>query len=310
MQKILAIVGPTAVGKTALSVDLAKALGAEVICCDSMQIYRKMNIGTAKPTEKEQEGVVHHLLDVVDPKNPFSCADYQVLAREAIAKVSAQGKLPILCGGTGLYLDSVLYDRPFAQIPQDDALRAQLNAQDAQSLYEQLCQVDPSAAAATHANNKKRVVRALEIYLLTHKTKTQWDLQSQALPPLYDAVLLGIDFVDRACLYERIDRRVDQMAAQGLEQEVRSLSGLCAQTAAQAIGYREWQDYFAQKCTKEQVLAKIKQNSRNYAKRQLTWFHAKKVRWLMRTGTESREQLLSQALALLPEFTPQKEAAL
>ncbi len=302
MNRILAIVGPTASGKTALSVALARAYDGEIISCDSMQIYRGMDIGTAKPTVQERDGVAHHLFDIADVTEPFSCAEYQRAARAAIADVQSRGKLPILCGGTGLYLDSVLYDRPFAEIPLDRALRDRLNGQDADTLYAQLCQIDPDAAAVTHANNKKRVVRALEIYHLTGKTKTQWDAESRAQRPLYDATLLGLDFTDRKTLYARIDARVELMMAAGLEAEVRALPLAEGQTAAQAIGYRELLDHFAGHCDRQTAIDRIKQNSRNYAKRQLTWFRAHDVQWIYRTGAETEAELLRQAKELLAPY--------
>jgi len=301
MNRILAIVGPTASGKTALSVALAKAYNGEILSCDSMQLYRGMDIGTAKPTREERAGVPHHLFDLANVTDSFSCAEYQKAARAAIADVQSRGKLPIFCGGTGLYLDSVLYDRPFSEIPLDPALRARLNEQDADALYAQLCRVDPDSAAITHANNKKRVVRALEIYHLTGKTKTQWDAESRAQKPLYDATLIGLDFADRSTLYARINARVEQMIAAGLEAEVRALPLAAGQTAAQAIGYRELLDCFAGRCDRETAIERIKQNSRNYAKRQLTWFRAHDVRWIVRTGEESEAELLRLAKELLAQ---------
>ncbi len=302
--QILAIVGPTASGKTALSVTLAKHLCGEILSCDSMQIYRRMNIGTAKPTENEKEGIPHHLLDLVDPEENFSCAEYQRLAREKIAEVSAKGKLPIFCGGTGLYLDSVLYDRPFDQIPCDPALRAELQQADPEALYAELQKIDPAAAQATHKNNRKRVQRAIEIYRLTGKTKTQWDLESQQQKPLYDLTVLGLDYQDRQILYDRIDARVELMMAQGLEQEVRSLALKEGTTAAQAIGYQEFFPYFRGEASLQQVIAQIKQNSRNYAKRQLTWFRRPKpgippTHWLYRDELPETEALRSAALRVL-----------
>ncbi len=301
MQKILAIVGPTAVGKTALAIDLAKELNGEIISCDSMQIYRNMNIGTAKPTLQERDGVVHHLIDVVDADDAYSCADYQTDARRAADDILARGKLPIFCGGTGLYLDSVLYDRPFAEIPCDQDLRARLNARLAEDLFQELQQVDPDSAFATHQNNKKRVVRALEVYYLTGKTKTQWDSDSRKIAPRYDATIIGLDETDRDRLYARIDARVDEMIAQGLEEEVRKLNLPRNSTAAQAIGYCEFFDYFDEKITLQEVISQIKQHSRNYAKRQLTWFRARNVKWILREEDTTKEEVKARALALVRE---------
>ncbi len=299
MTTLLAIVGPTAVGKTALSIALAKELHGEIISCDSMQIYRNMDIGTAKPSFPEREGIPHHLIDIVDPSEPYSCADYQTDARKAVEDVLSRGKLPIFCGGTGLYLDSVLYDRPFEEIPCDSTLRATLQARDGDDLYAELLQIDPDSALATHPNNKKRVVRALEVYYLTGKTKTAWDAQSKLRKPRYRMVKIGLDETDRARLYARIDARVDEMIAQGLESEVRALSLQKKDTAAQAIGYHEFFDYFDGLCTKEDAIEKIKQHSRNYAKRQLTWFRAHgDVKWILRDSTTTNEDVLQTALQI------------
>ncbi len=299
MPNLLAIVGPTAVGKTALSIALAKKLNGEIISCDSMQIYRKMDIGTAKPTLAERDGVPHHLFDIVDAAEPFSCADYQEKANAAVQDILSRGKLPIFCGGTGLYLDSVLYDRPFAEIPCDMALRARLNARENKDLYAELCKVDPNSAAATHQNNKKRVVRALEVYYLTGKPKSVWDAESHNVTPRYDAVVIGLDESDRARLYARIDARVDEMVAQGLEQEVKDLALDRQSTAAQAIGYHEFLDYFDRLCDRETAISQIKQHSRNYAKRQLTWFRAKPyLHWIVRQEHTTKEDVLAQALAI------------
>ncbi len=302
--QLLAIVGPTASGKTALSVALAHALSGEILSCDSMQIYRKMNIGTAKPTEEEKEGVPHHLLDIVDPCQNFSCAEYQQLAREKIAQIRARGNLPIFCGGTGLYLDSVLYDRPFDQIPSDPILRAELQKTDPDLLYAELQKIDPASAQAIHKNNQKRVQRAVEIYRLTGKTKTQWDLESQQQRPLYDLTVLGLDYRDRKTLYDRIDLRVDLMMAQGLEEEVRSLGLQENTTAAQAIGYGEFFPYFRGERSLQEVVDQIKQNSRNYAKRQLTWFRRQKpgippTRWIFRDELPTTQALLQAAITEL-----------
>ncbi len=301
MQKIIAIVGPTAVGKTALAIDLAKELNGEIISCDSMQIYRKMDIGTAKPSLQERQGVAHHLIDIVDADEAYSCADYQTDARRAIEDILARGKLPIFCGGTGLYLDSVLYDRPFAEIPCDEELRARLNEREAQELFCELQQIDPESAMATHQNNKKRVVRALEVYYLTGKTKTRWDEESRKIAPRDDITVIGLDESDRDRLYARIDARVDEMVAQGLEEEVRALRLKRTSTASQAIGYHEFFDYFDGKITKEEAILQIKQHSRNYAKRQLTWFRARNVKWILREEHTTKEEVKARALALIRE---------
>lgn len=285
-EKILAIVGPTASGKTALSIALAKRLNGEVVSFDSMQIYRGMDIGTAKPTLAERSGVVHHMFDVADPSEVFSCADYSHMAREAIADIHARGKLPILVGGTGLYLESVLYARSFETTTFDPAIRERLSRCTPEELWTRLCAVDPDAAASTHQNNVRRVIRALEIYEATGKTKTELDRASQT-EERYDAVLCGIDFADRAVLAERIDRRVDQMLAEGLLQEVQAVASTLSETARQAIGYKELLGYLDGTESLSQAVDTIKLRSRQYAKRQRTWFaHLKKVYWYYRQACE------------------------
>jgi len=286
--RILAVCGPTASGKTALSIELAKRHSGEIISCDSMQIYRGMDIGTAKPTEAEKCGIPHHLIDIVDPSEPFSAADYAPLAKAAIADILARGKLPIFCGGTGLYLDAVLTETDYADVDTDPALRASLLA-DAEkygpdALWQRLYAVDPDAAAATHKNNVKRVARALEIYLASGITKTEWDARSRLRESPFDAVILALDR-PREALYARIDLRVDLMIAAGLPEEVRALyeSGRLARqsSAAQAIGYKEFLGWLDGNMTLEEATEAVKLASRRYAKRQLTWFRRNPaVHWL------------------------------
>jgi len=272
--KLIAVVGPTASGKTALSLDLAEALDGEILSCDSMQIYRRMNIGTAKPSSEERRGIPHHLIDIVEPDEDFSCADYKKLAEAAIADVVSRGKVPIFCGGTGLYLDAVLNSGGFSPSVSPD-IRDTLAARDADSLWEELCHIDPEAAALTHRNNTKRVIRALEIYYGTGKTKTEWDKLSQTAESRYDLLTIGLDYRDRAILYDRIERRVDQMMAMGLVEEVRSLALAPSSTAGQAIGYKEIDLWLNGTLSYDDAVALLKQNTRRYAKRQLTWFRRK-----------------------------------
>ncbi|MBQ2707829.1 MAG: tRNA (adenosine(37)-N6)-dimethylallyltransferase MiaA [Clostridia bacterium] len=286
--RILAVCGPTASGKTALAIELARRHNGEIISCDSMQIYRGMDIGTAKPTEEEKCGIPHHLIDIVDPCEPFSAADYAPLAKAAAADILARGKLPIFCGGTGLYLDAVLTDNDYADADTDPALRASL-LDDAEkygpdALWQRLYAVDPDAAAAIHKNNVKRVARALEIYLTSGVTKTEWDARSRLRESPYDAVILALDR-PREALYARIDLRVDLMIAAGLPEEVRALyeSGRLPRdcTAAQAIGYKEFLGWLDGTMTLEEAADAVKLASRRYAKRQLTWFRRNPaVHWL------------------------------
>ena len=276
--KIVVITGPTASGKTALGVALCQKLGGEVVSADSMQIYRRMDIGTAKATAGEQALAVHHMIDVADPAENWSVARYVEAAGACVEDILARGKLPVVVGGTGLYIDSLLSGRSFAGGPADPALRQELNERydeiGAEALLRELSKVDPARAEKLHPGDKKRVVRALEVFILTGKTITQHDEETRALPPRYDAAKLALDFENRQDLYDRIDRRVDDMFRRGLMDEVRALlnSGVpetC--TAMQAIGYKEAVDAVRGLCTEAEAAARIAQESRRYAKRQLTW---------------------------------------
>ena len=284
MQKIkfLAIAGPTASGKTALSVALARRLGGEIVSCDSMQLYRGMSIGTAKPTEAEMGGIVHHMIDVADPDVPFNAADYVCMAQAAIEKITARGSIPILCGGTGLYLDSLLRGG-FAETQADPALRESLlefaATHGAHALHERLRAVDPESADAIHENNVKRVARALEVYETTGMTKTEADRRSREVASPYDALVVGLFYPTREILYERIGRRVDMMLADGLLEETRALDDagvfMKNSTAAQAIGYKEILPYLHGEESLESAKERLVIATRHYAKRQLTWFGAK-----------------------------------
>lgn len=287
--RIAAVVGPTASGKTALAIELAKRFDGEVISCDSMQIYKGMDIGTAKPTPDETCGIPHHMIDIIEPSESFSAADYAPLATAAAEDIISRGKLPIFCGGTGLYLDSVLTANEYADVETDLTLRASLledvERDGALALWNKLNEVDPESAAATHPNNVKRVARALEIFLSSGITKTEWDKRSRESPPPFDATVIALDR-EREELYSRIDLRVDLMMKAGLEDEVRELikSGRLPRnsTAAQAIGYKELISYFDGEYPIEDAISLIKQSSRRYAKRQLTWFRRNsEVKWLI-----------------------------
>ena len=269
--KVLAVVGPTASGKTDLSLRLAEALNGEIISCDSMQIYRDMNIGTAKPSLDERRGIPHHLFDICSPENEFSCADYRAYAEEAIRDIVSRGKTPIFCGGTGLYLSSLLRGGDLSpSIP--DGIRAELEKRSIDENWDDLLLVDPDAAALTHKNNAKRVIRALEIYYGTGKTKTEWDRLSLEAESPYDALIFGLDYRCRDTLYERINRRVDIMLTEGLEDEVRAVAERLGKTASQAIGYKEILLYLNGELSYGDAIELLKKNTRNYAKRQLTWF--------------------------------------
>ena len=287
--KILVICGPTASGKTALAVELALRHRGEVVSADSMQIYRRMDIGTAKPTREEMRGVPHHMLDVADPEEDFSVARYVDMAAKCVDDILSRGKLPILAGGTGLYIDSLLSGRTFAPFQPDSPLRGELEErlrrEGGAAMLARLAQVDPDSAARLHPNDEKRIVRALEVYQSTGKTITQHNLETQAIPPRYDALTLALAFERREDMWSRIDRRVDQMMDQGLVAEVQGLldSGVPAKcTAMQAIGYKEMAAALLSGGDVRAAAEEIQLRSRQYAKRQLTWFKRNKAaRWLL-----------------------------
>ncbi len=283
MKKVLSVTGPTASGKTALAIGLAKALHGEVISCDSMQIYRGLTVGTAAPTPEEMDGVPHWGIGICDVTDSFSAADWVAFARERIDDITSRGKLPILCGGTGLYLDSLMQIADFAENDRDDGLRASLHriaeTEGPEMLHGMLREIDPTAAETIHFNNVKRVVRAIEIYRTTGKTKTELDKIQKKPEKRYDEFRVILEFADRQVLYNRIDRRVGLMLDDGILEEARELwEYACAHpaealgTAWQAIGYKEFFPYFRGECTLEEAADLVRQSSRQYAKRQLTWF--------------------------------------
>lgn len=282
-KKIIAVVGPTASGKSALALELAKQYGGEIVSCDSMQIYKRMNIGTAKPTYDELLSVRHHMIDIAEPTDNFSCEDYVRLASVAIDDICARGALPIVCGGTGLYLDALLRGGNSAPSVDTSDIRAELCAraerEGIDAIYEQLKLVDPESAASIHKNNEKRVIRALEIYLATGRTKSELDRESKSFESPYDARVAYLTFADRSLLYSRIDSRVDAMIAEGLVEEARSLlsEGVfdVNRTAAQAIGYKELFGFLEGRETLDDAVETLKRSTRKYAKRQITWFSAK-----------------------------------
>ena len=275
--KLLAVVGPTASGKTALAVALAQAYGGEVISCDSMQIYKHMSIATAKPTAAEMQGVRHHLIDFLEPSESFSVAEYVALATQAAAEITARGKLPVLCGGTGLYYSSFVDGVRFSEAGSDPDYRRRLEAraqcEGAQALLEELRAFDPQAAAALHPHNLKRIIRAMEHYHLTGETITAQNERSRSEPSAYDVLSFGIAFRDRQQLYARINRRVDAMLAQGLVEEARQYYALGQLgTASAAIGYKELKPYLEDEMPLEEAVENLKKETRHYAKRQITWF--------------------------------------
>lgn len=276
---VYAVVGPTATGKSAYAVRLAQEVGGEIVSGDSMQLYRGMNVGTAKATAEEQAGIPHHLLDIADITEPFSAGQFLHLAGQAIREIAARGRVPIVCGGTGLYIELLLTGRTLTESTADAALRAELAAFAEQhgnaALHERLRALDPAAAEAIHPNNVKRVIRAIEICTNSGITKSEADLRSREAENPFLPTIIRLTCTDRAALYRRIDRRVASMFADGLEQEVR---GLCARglretpTASQAIGYKEFYPYLDGRCSLADVQAEIGKHTRQYAKRQETWF--------------------------------------
>lgn len=278
-EKVVVIVGPTAVGKTKLGVELAKKLAGEIISGDSMQIYKQMDIGTAKVSVEEMEGIPHHLIDFKEPRDSFSVAEFQSLVKPLITEINEKGKLPFIVGGTGLYINSVIYDYNFTEAPSNLSYRQSLESFVSEygvlELHEKLKMVDPISYETIHPNNYRRVIRALEVYHVTKKTIH--DFQSdQPNESAYDVVIIGLT-MERTSLYERINQRVDLMIEAGLIEEVRTLynQGIKDCQSVQAIGYKEIYDYLESKLTKEEAVELLKRNSRRYAKRQLTWFRNK-----------------------------------
>ena len=306
MNSIICIAGPTASGKTALAVELAKELHGEVVSCDSMQVYRRMNIGTAKPTPEEMQGIPHHMLDVAEPWEDFSVSRYCELATPIVEDILSRGKTAIIAGGTGLYMDSLIRGNAFAPFPSTgvrERLEAQADAEGMEAMLAWLRSLDPDSAARLHLSDRKRILRALEVYLETGETITAHNRRTQALPPRFRPLWLGLDFADRGELYRRIDLRVEEMLRQGLLEEIRELlaSGSPPKcTAMQAIGYKEFVDSLQRSLPVEQAVEEVKKSSRHYAKRQLTWFRRNKaLHWLTR-GPDSPE-ILEAARQILRE---------
>ena len=296
-QFVVVICGPTASGKTALSVELAKELDAEIISADSMQIYKGMDIATAKPSISERDGVPHHLMDFLDPCEAFSVADYVRLAREKISDMAARGKLPMIVGGTGLYISSLINNIQFEESECDYAYREQLRQLAAEKgngyLMDMLKEIDPETAASLHENNQSRVIRALEVYKITGKTMSQTQRESRAEPSPYEPCMIALDY-DRSQLYDRINKRVDIMLEEGLLEEAREFySREDYPTAAQAIGYKELLPYLKGSEELDTCVERLKQETRKYAKRQLTWFRKdERIHWIKVTdNTDSREIL-------------------
>ena len=306
MDRIICIVGPTASGKTRLSVALARKLGAEIVSCDSMQLYRGMDIGTAKPTVEEMEGIPHHMIDILDPGQDYAVGQYVRDGDRCVQEILHRGKPVIIVGGTGLYVDSLIAGREFASRPQTGR-REELTRLAAEKgievLMEQLRRVDPESAERIHPSNEKRVIRALEVYQETGKTLTQHNLETRQQPPKYRPIWIGLDYVNRSALYGRINRRVEEMLEQGLVEEVKGLldAGISPHcTAMQAIGYKELTAFLRGEDTLEHAKEMIQQGSRRYAKRQRTWFRRNpEISWIMHPDEPRFSEILSQAEALI-----------
>ena len=306
MNNIICIAGPTASGKTALAVELAKELHGEVVSCDSMQVYKRMDIGTAKPTMEERQGIVHHMLDVAEPWEDFSVSRYCELAGPIVDDIVARGKTAIIAGGTGLYMDSLIKGNEFAPFPSTgmrEKLERQADEEGMEAMRRLLRSIDPEAEA--RIQDRKRLLRALEVYYETGETITEHNRKTQQIPPKYTPVWLGLDFEDRQTLYDRIDLRVEIMLRQGLVEEIRSLldAGIPAKcTAMQAIGYKEFVDALAGQETIAEAAAQVQQSSRRYAKRQLTWLRRNpQMRWLVRKNGEGFDEILQKARQALQE---------
>ena len=307
MPKILVICGPTASGKTALGVALAERYGGEVVSADSMQVYRHMDIGTAKPTAEEMRGVPHHMIDVADPAENYSVGRYVSEASAQVEDILARGKLPMVVGGTGLYIDALVSGREFAPFTGVWRARLQerLEREGIAPLYDELSRIDPQRAQRLHLSDEKRILRALEVWHETGETITDHDARTAALPPRYDAVRLGLTFERRADMWTRIDRRVDEMMDRGLVDEVKGLlhRGVRADcTAMQAIGYKELISALRGERTVTEAAEEIKLRSRQYAKRQLTWFRRTPgVKWLTWEETPDFSRALQNSTAYMEE---------
>ncbi len=287
--KIAVITGPTATGKTALGVCLAKELNGEIVSADSMQVYKRMDIGTAKVTPEEMQGIPHHMIDVAEPYENYSVARYVKEADACVQDIFMRGKLPVIVGGTGLYIDSLASGRDFDDNASDESLRKELEERyvllGGEKMLEELSKIDPERAQKLHPSDRKRILRAIEVYYTTGRTITEHDKETQKLPPKYDAVTVALSFENREDLYARIDKRADLMAKAGLFDEVRSLidSGVSDKcTSMQAIGYKEAALAVRGEISEGEAIELIKRESRRYAKRQLTWLRRKEgIGWIL-----------------------------
>ncbi len=309
MDRIICVAGPTASGKTALAIALAKLYDGEVVSCDSMQVYRGMDIGTAKPTREEMDGIVHHMLDVADPREDFSVSRYCELASPIVDDIISRGKTAIVAGGTGLYMDALIRGNAFAPYPSTgmrEKLEQQADRDGMEAMLALLAAIDPPTAARLHLADRKRILRALEVYYETGETITAHNEKTQLLPPRYQPVWFALEDENRQDLYDRIDRRVDIMLELGLIDEIRALleAGIPEKcTALQAIGYKEFIGALKGECTITEATAQVQQSSRRYAKRQLTWFRRNDaLHWLRRAPGEGTKEIVAAARPFLTEF--------
>lgn len=309
MKNLICIAGPTASGKTALSIALAKELDGEVVSCDSMQVYKRMDIGTAKPTLEEMDGVPHHMLSVAEPWENFSVGKYVAMATPILDDILARGKTAIIAGGTGLYMDALIRGNAFAPVPSTgrrEELEQLVQTQGIEAVIAQLRKVDPESAERLHPSDKKRIIRAMEVYLETGQTITEHNRATQQLPSRYTPLWFALEDASRATLYARIDRRVESMLEQGLMAEIQSLldEGVPENaTAMQAIGYKEFVDVLMGRSSMQTATELVQQSSRKYAKRQLTWFRRNpSIHWLCREENEDTQQILAKARQIITQY--------
>ena len=309
MDKIICIAGPTASGKTALAVALAQAVDGEVVSCDSMQVYKYMDIGTAKPTQAEMQGIRHHMLSVAEPSEDFSVSRYCEMAAPIVDDILSRGKTAIIAGGTGLYMDALIKGNRFAPYPSTgrrQELEALAEKEGIEAVLSLLRDVDPESAQRLHPSDQKRIIRAMEVFLETGQTITQHNLNTQAIPPRYNPVWFALEDERRTDLYSRIDLRVDKMLSDGLIREIEDLlsAGVPEKaTSMQAIGYKEFVAALKGDCSIDEAARQVKQASRHYAKRQLTWFRRNSaMHWIRRKKDDATQEILAQARQILGEL--------
>ena len=304
-KKVIAVVGPTASGKTSLAVEIAKAVDGEIISADSMQIYKGMFIATAQPTEEEKQGIPHHLISIIEPSETYSVAQFVSDAKKCIDDIVSRGKVPVIAGGTGLYIDSLLYGIDFGFVPDNSEMREKLKdrleKEGAEKLLDELRQIDPETAEILHVNNAGRILRALEVYYLTGETIAEQKRKSREKGSDYITLYIYIDFQDRQKLYDRIEKRVDIMVSMGLLPEAEKFISLGEDTTAkQAIGYKELKPYFNGECTLEEALDNLKKETRHYAKRQMTWFRRNEEKFTVCPDTDA--DFVNTAIQRAKEF--------